>query len=184
MFTYELHSVRGLRRDVLYLGWPIAPFYVSPNAGGGELRDLSQWVQLYTRSPNKLWRSISIFDLCIQCLSKIVLGIIVLTTSLPQKDSNAQLQSLLAMVYSPTAKCSLKNLVISAHCRFWFIFKHLLKTALNIFWQKCLVVFTKLAQIMFCGICAAWHSLLRCFGVAFGSRRSPRIKNVKLSYCF
>jgi hypothetical protein len=41
--------VRGLQRDVVYLGWPIAPSYISPNAlGGGELRGLSQWVQLYT----------------------------------------------------------------------------------------------------------------------------------------
>ncbi len=25
---------RGLQRDVVYLGWPIAPSYMSPNAGG------------------------------------------------------------------------------------------------------------------------------------------------------
>ncbi len=31
--------------------------------GGGGVRGLSQWVQLYTWSPNKLWRSNSIFDL-------------------------------------------------------------------------------------------------------------------------
>ncbi len=55
---------RGLQRDVVYLGWPIAPSYVSPNAGGGrELRRLSQWVQLCTWSPNKRWRSNSIFNL-------------------------------------------------------------------------------------------------------------------------
>ncbi len=44
------HSIRGLQRDVVYLGWPIAPSYMSPNAGGGggELRGLSQLVQLYT----------------------------------------------------------------------------------------------------------------------------------------
>ncbi len=39
--------IKGLRRDVVYLGWPIAPSYMSPNAGWG-LRGLSQWVQLYT----------------------------------------------------------------------------------------------------------------------------------------
>ncbi len=39
--------VSSLQRDVVYLGWPIASFYMSPNAGGG-LRRLSQWVQLYT----------------------------------------------------------------------------------------------------------------------------------------
>ncbi len=42
---------RGLQRHVVYLGWPIAPSYMSPNAGGeGELRGFSQWVQLYTGS--------------------------------------------------------------------------------------------------------------------------------------
>ncbi len=39
----------GLQRDVIYLDWPIAPSYMSPKCrGGGELRCLSQWVQLYT----------------------------------------------------------------------------------------------------------------------------------------
>ncbi len=36
---------RGLQREVVYLGWPIAHSYMSTNAGGGELRGLSQWVQ-------------------------------------------------------------------------------------------------------------------------------------------
>ncbi len=40
---------RGLQRDVVHLGWPKAPSYMSPNAGGvGELRGLSQREQLYT----------------------------------------------------------------------------------------------------------------------------------------
>ncbi len=47
--TVCLFHPRGLQRDVVYLGWPIAPSYMSPNAGrGGELRGLSQWVRLYT----------------------------------------------------------------------------------------------------------------------------------------
>ncbi len=49
------------KRDVVYLGWPIAPSNMSQNAGG---RGLSQWVQLCTWSPNKLWRYYSIFNLC------------------------------------------------------------------------------------------------------------------------
>ncbi len=42
--------IRRLQGDVVYLGWPIAPSYMSPNAGGGGtgLRGLSQWEQLYT----------------------------------------------------------------------------------------------------------------------------------------
>jgi hypothetical protein len=45
-----LVSYRGLQRDVVYLGWPIAPSFMSPNAGEGGccLRGLSQWVQLHT----------------------------------------------------------------------------------------------------------------------------------------
>ncbi len=56
--------LRESQTDVVYLGWPIAPSYMSPNAGGGGLRGLSQWVQLCTWSPNKLWRSNSIFNQC------------------------------------------------------------------------------------------------------------------------
>ncbi len=50
------------QRDVAYLGWPIAPSYMSPNAGG-DGTGLSRWLQLCTRSPNKLCRSNSIFNL-------------------------------------------------------------------------------------------------------------------------
>jgi hypothetical protein len=35
--------LRGSQRDVVFLGWPIAPSYMSPSAGGGGvLRGLSQ----------------------------------------------------------------------------------------------------------------------------------------------
>ncbi len=44
---------------------PIAPSYTNPNAGGGGLRGLS-CVHHVTWSPNKLWRSTSIFNLCFQ----------------------------------------------------------------------------------------------------------------------
>jgi hypothetical protein len=63
--SHNLFNVaRGSQRDVVHLGWPIARSFMSPNAGGwGGLRGLSQWVQLYTWSPNKLCRSNSIFNL-------------------------------------------------------------------------------------------------------------------------
>jgi hypothetical protein len=51
---------RGLQRDAVYLGWPIASLYcMSPNRqGGGGSCGLSKKVKLYVhRSPNKLWRS-------------------------------------------------------------------------------------------------------------------------------
>ncbi len=54
----------GSQRDVVYLGWPIAPSYRSPKARWwAGLRALSQWVQLCTWSPNKLRRSNLIFNL-------------------------------------------------------------------------------------------------------------------------
>ncbi len=60
---------RGSQRDVVHLGLPRAPSYKSPNdAGGGGVRGLSQWVQLCIWSPNKLWRSNSIFNLWLQRL--------------------------------------------------------------------------------------------------------------------
>jgi hypothetical protein len=60
MFTFLKHDTshislkakcRGLQRDVVYLGGPIAPSYMSANAGGGrELRGLTanEYMQLYT----------------------------------------------------------------------------------------------------------------------------------------
>ncbi len=47
----ESSSRQGVQRDVVYLGWSIAPSCKSRNAGGGmsgKLRGLSHWVQLYT----------------------------------------------------------------------------------------------------------------------------------------
>ena len=60
--VWHLLIQRVTKRDVVYLIWPIAPSYMSPNAGR-EGRGLSQWVQLCTRSPNKLWRCYSTFSL-------------------------------------------------------------------------------------------------------------------------
>ncbi len=57
---------RGLKRDVVYLGWPIRPRIRSPNAGGRGGVVGSQPVSRYTavhRSSKKLWRSNSIFNL-------------------------------------------------------------------------------------------------------------------------
>ncbi len=50
------------QRDVVYLGWPVtnsAPRtrIWAQRLGEGGMRGFSQWVQLYTWSPNKLWRS-------------------------------------------------------------------------------------------------------------------------------
>jgi hypothetical protein len=48
----QLLNLPAGRCRLLYLGWPIAPSYMSPNAGGGgKLRGLSQWAQLYTGAP-------------------------------------------------------------------------------------------------------------------------------------
>ncbi len=64
---------RGLQRDLVYLGWPTAPSYMSPNAGGGgELRG-SHPMSMSTavhRSPNKLWRSTTLFNLWVFLMSK------------------------------------------------------------------------------------------------------------------
>jgi hypothetical protein len=53
---------RGLQRDVVYLGWPMAPSYMSPNAGGrgGGVAGSQPVSTAVHRSPNKLWRYNSI----------------------------------------------------------------------------------------------------------------------------
>ncbi len=44
--------LRGLQRDVVYLGWPIPPSYISPNARGeGELRGLAANEYSCTQEP-------------------------------------------------------------------------------------------------------------------------------------
>ncbi len=69
-FPPVFYPTRGLQRDVVYLGWPIAPSYMSPNAAGGGGDAGSQPTSTAAhRSPNKLSRymySNSIFSLCIQ----------------------------------------------------------------------------------------------------------------------
>ncbi len=52
-----------IQRDFVYLSWPIAPSPEPKCWAGGGGRGLSQWVQLCTRSPSKLWRPYSIFSL-------------------------------------------------------------------------------------------------------------------------
>jgi hypothetical protein len=60
--------IRGLQRDVVYRGWPIAPSYMSPNAGGvGGVAGFQPMSTAVHRSPNKLWRSNSIFNLWLCC---------------------------------------------------------------------------------------------------------------------
>ncbi len=58
-------QTRGLQWDIVYLGWPIAPSNVSPNRGEGGSCGVSANVYSCTvhRSPNKLRRSNSIFNL-------------------------------------------------------------------------------------------------------------------------
>ncbi len=61
-FTVNL-PIRGFQRDVLYLGWPIAPFDMSPNVerrGGAGSLPMSTAVHI---NPNKFWRSYSIYNL-------------------------------------------------------------------------------------------------------------------------
>ncbi len=54
---------RGLQRDVVYLCWPIASSYTSPNVGGCVSANEYSCAHHVTWSPNKLWRSTSIFNL-------------------------------------------------------------------------------------------------------------------------
>jgi hypothetical protein len=61
--------LRGLHRDVVYLGGPIAPSYMSPNAGGrGGVAGSKPMTTAVHRSQNKLWRSNCIFYLWIYCI--------------------------------------------------------------------------------------------------------------------
>ncbi len=64
IFGNQSLCVRRLERDVVYLGWPITLSY-EPKCGGREGVSGSQSMSSAVhRSPNKLWRSNSIFNLC------------------------------------------------------------------------------------------------------------------------
>jgi hypothetical protein len=54
LFENEMLLCRGLQRDVAYLGWPIAPSYMSPNVSEGGSCGVS--ANEYS-CPSKLWRS-------------------------------------------------------------------------------------------------------------------------------
>jgi hypothetical protein len=56
-------SLRGLQRDVVYLDWPIAPSYTSPNARRRGVEGSQPVSTAVLRSPSKPWRSNSIFNL-------------------------------------------------------------------------------------------------------------------------
>jgi hypothetical protein len=65
IFAWRCIGTRGLKRDVVYLGWPTAPSYISPKAGERGVAG-SQPMSTHAgvhRSLNKLWRSHSIFNL-------------------------------------------------------------------------------------------------------------------------
>jgi hypothetical protein len=63
----RIHGVRRLQRDVVYFGRPIAPSYYEPKCGGGgEFAGSQPMSTAVHRSPNKLCRSDSIFNLCME----------------------------------------------------------------------------------------------------------------------
>jgi hypothetical protein len=62
IMTVLFNSNRGSQRDVTYLGWPIAPSYMSPNAGkGGEGLWESQPMSTPVHKPH--WAQINFGDL-------------------------------------------------------------------------------------------------------------------------
>ncbi len=76
-FLWQFHDAATATwlsgRDVVYLCWPIAPSYTSPKCGGrGKFWGVSaneySCAHHVTWSPNKLWRSTSIFNLCCQAI--------------------------------------------------------------------------------------------------------------------
>ncbi len=69
-------GARGLQRDVVYLGWPIAPSYMRQMRGEWGSCGVSANEYSCAQDPNKLWRSNSLFNLwqapCVhaECVSK------------------------------------------------------------------------------------------------------------------
>ncbi len=72
MHCWNWLQTGGLQRDVVFLCWPIAPSYMSPSARGGGVAGSQPISTAVHRSPNKLWRSNSIFNLWLQRIRVLV----------------------------------------------------------------------------------------------------------------
>jgi hypothetical protein len=72
-FSQYYVAVRGLQRDVVYLCWPIAPSYTSPNRGGCGV-SVNEYSSAHhvTWSPNNLWKTTSIFSLWLLLLVEFI----------------------------------------------------------------------------------------------------------------
>ncbi len=136
---------RELQRDVVYLGWPIAPSNMNINGGEGGLRGLSQWVHLYTRSPNKLWRSNSIlFNLCFSLIQKCCQPLGILwwrnrdgRTHLYLEDK-CMAKSVSSMTFFPSQPCT--------HC----LSVHLVTQPIPTPWQYCTFLNAQCIQVCTC----------------------------------
>ncbi len=66
LITLKNEITRGSQRDVVYLGWPIATLVTEPKWGAWGRCGVSAneycWAHHVTWSPNKLWRSNSVFN--------------------------------------------------------------------------------------------------------------------------
>ncbi len=70
-----LYKTRGSQRHVVYLGWPRASSYISPNGGGGGVagsRSMNSAVHHCTWSPKKLLRSNSTLKVLIYFIQQSV----------------------------------------------------------------------------------------------------------------
>ncbi len=65
---HQRFKSRGLQRDVVYLGWPIAPSYMSPNAGEGGGGGVAESQPMSTAVQINFGDLTSIFNLCYLCL--------------------------------------------------------------------------------------------------------------------
>jgi hypothetical protein len=74
IFSYPSCETRRLQRDVVYLGWPIAdpPIWAQMRGGGGGVVGSQP---MSTASPNKLWRSNTIFILYVWDYLFIIAGV-------------------------------------------------------------------------------------------------------------
>ncbi len=76
MVTQQYFYTRGLQRDVIYIGWPEtnSTLVYEPKCGGrGRVAGSQPMSTAVHRSPNKLWRSNSIFNLRFTPTPKLVL---------------------------------------------------------------------------------------------------------------
>jgi hypothetical protein len=107
LFCRQVSKRGGLQRDVVYIGWPIAPSYMSPTAGEGEGRSCVVSANVYSHRINMEVDLQSLFGLHVMwCAQLYSLAEWDPATPTPPLHLDSNTKALLVSEDSPTKDCA------------------------------------------------------------------------------